>query len=70
VLRAPLPICLERVAEREGPELSDPAVIEQLWTEFADLGEQEPHALEVEGQTPEEVAEALAHRLADGFVDL
>jgi tRNA uridine 5-carbamoylmethylation protein Kti12 len=66
VLRAPLPTCLERVAGREGPDLSDPAVVEQLWAEFADLGEYDSHAVPVGTLTPAEVADTLARRLAAG----
>lgn len=66
VLRAPLATTVERVADREGIELSDPAVLAQLWDEFADLGEYEPHAIAVDGKHPEQVADLLAHRLADG----
>jgi hypothetical protein len=41
-------------------------VIEQLWRSFADLGEVERHALDVDGRIPEEVADLLGRRLADG----
>jgi adenylate kinase family enzyme len=70
VLRAPLAATIERVAGREGPELSDPVVLEQLWNEFADLGEYERHAVAVEGMGPEEVADLLARRLAAGDLSL
>ena len=66
VLTAPLPICIERVASREGPELSDPAVVEQLWDEFADLGEYGSHAIPVAASSPAEIADTLARRLAAG----
>ncbi|MGD9736139.1 MAG: AAA family ATPase [Solirubrobacterales bacterium] len=66
VLRAPLSTCVARVAEREGPELVDPAVVEQLWDEFADLGEYGAHAVAVDSSTPAEVADALARRLVAG----
>jgi tRNA uridine 5-carbamoylmethylation protein Kti12 len=66
ILRAPLAVCLERVAGRPDHELSDAAVTEQLWHEFTDLGEFEPHALAVDGMNPDEVADVLAQRLAAG----
>lgn len=70
VLTAPLPTCLERVADREGPDLSDPAVVEQLWTEFADLGEYDSHAVPIGTSTPAEVADTLVRRLAAGELTL
>jgi hypothetical protein len=66
VLRAPLSICMDRVHGREGGPLADPNVIEQLWQGFADLGPLEANALEVEGRDPEEVADLVSRRLADG----
>jgi tRNA uridine 5-carbamoylmethylation protein Kti12 len=66
VLSAPLTTCIERVADREGLELSDPAVVEQLWDEFADLGEYDSHAVPVGTSTPAEVADAIVRRLLDG----
>lgn len=66
VLNGPLATCIERVADREGPDLSDPAVVEQLWNEFADLGEYGSHAVAIGSSTPAEVADAIAGRLVDG----
>jgi len=66
VLSAPLATCIERVADREGPELSDPAVVEQLWNEFADLGEYASHAIPVGGSSADDVADRLARRLVAG----
>ena len=66
VLRAPLPACVGRLDEREGAELTDRDAIEQIWSEFADLGEFEPNAIEVEDKGPDEVAGALARLLEDG----
>jgi predicted kinase len=66
VMRAPLELCVERVDAREGGPLSDPLAIEGIWSQFADLGEYERNALEVEGMHPEQVADTLARRLADG----
>lgn len=66
ILRAPLAVCLERVAGRPDHELSDAAVTEQLWNEFADLGEFESHAVGVGGMDPDGVADLLAQRFAAG----
>ena len=70
VLSAPLPVCVERVAGREGPELSDPAVVEQLWDEFADLGEYGSHAVPVGTLSSDEVADLVARRLETGELTL
>jgi predicted kinase len=66
VLRAPLAVCLRRLAEREGGSPIDPEAVERLWHSFADLGDLERHALDVEDSAPPEVAEALARRLSEG----
>ena len=68
VLRAPLAVCLGRLDEREGRSLADPDAVERLWRSFADLGELEPHAIDVEGRDAGEVAEALARRLSEGVL--
>lgn len=65
VLRAPLEVCVERVDAREGGPLSEPGVIEQLWREFAELGEFERYAVAVGGRSEDEVADAIAQLLAD-----
>ena len=51
VLRPPLAVCLARETDR--------AVVEQLWREFADLGDLEPHVIETEGRSVAEIADAL-----------
>ncbi|HSS04324.1 MAG TPA: AAA family ATPase [Solirubrobacterales bacterium] len=66
VLRAPLPVCTARVRDREGETLLDPEAIEQICQSFADLGEFEANAVELGGESPDEVAEMLERRLGDG----
>lgn len=66
VLRAPLSVCASRIEAREGLGFSDPAAIEKIWLEFAELGEFERNVVEVDGLTPDQVADAIALRLADG----
>jgi tRNA uridine 5-carbamoylmethylation protein Kti12 len=46
VLRAPLPVCIERAGARASDRLSDVEVIEGLWQDFADLGHLESHSLD------------------------
>jgi hypothetical protein len=70
VLRPPLAVCADRVDAREGGPLPDPGVIQQLWTEFADLGEFERNAVELGEGSSEEVADAVARLLADGKLNL
>jgi len=68
VLRAPLPVCLARLQEREaGPEI-DSGAIEQLWQSFADLGELETHVLDLDDESPAGVADLLTQRLEDGLL--
>jgi predicted kinase len=66
VLRAPLAVCRERARDRRREPLEDPAVIERLWRSFSDLGDLEPHALDLAAKTPEAAAELPAERLAEG----
>jgi predicted kinase len=62
VLRPPLAVALERASGRGEDELADPAVVEQLWLAFSDLGELEQQVLDNAGQTPEETAREVADR--------
>jgi predicted kinase len=66
VLRAPLPVCLTRVKEREGAPDPDSAALERIWRSFADIGELEANVFEPGERTPDEAVEALARRLEDG----
>jgi hypothetical protein len=70
VLRAPLQLCTERAERREGPFLADPEVIGQLWQSFADLGELEPNAVDLEDEGPEQAAEIVAARFEAGELSL
>ena len=64
VLRPPLELALERASGRDAGRLSDPAVVEQLWSAFSNLGELERHALDNGGQTAEETAKEALGRLS------
>lgn len=68
VLRAPLSVCVERAAGRDGERSIDPGVIEQLWRDFTDLGELEQNALDCGGRSAEQVADLLRRRLAKGLL--
>ena len=46
VLRPPLEICLARASQRSARPLSDLAVVQRLWEEFADVGPLAPEVLE------------------------
>lgn len=63
VLRAPLAMCLARAESRTSNPLSNAAVIERLWHDFADLGQLERHAIDSGAQTADATADALAERL-------
>jgi predicted kinase len=69
VLRAPLPVCEARLREREGLD-GDSLAVEQLWWEFADLGELEDHAVEVGGRSPDEAAAEIERLLGAGELAL
>ena len=69
VARAPLSVCAARLREREGL-LGDPDVIGQLWSDFEDLGTLEGNAVEVDGISPDEAADAIARLLAEGRLTL
>ncbi|HEY5710101.1 MAG TPA: AAA family ATPase [Solirubrobacterales bacterium] len=67
VLRAPASTCVARVQSREGVPL-EASHVEQLWRSFADLGEYERNAIELDGEEPEEVADIVSRRLGDGLL--
>jgi predicted kinase len=71
VLRAPQAICADRVHGREGdPDLSEPGVLAAISSEFDDLGELEPHAIDVAGLDAEQATAAVAARLEEGTLAL
>jgi hypothetical protein len=63
VLRAPLAVCLERAGSRASNRLSDAAVVERLWHDFADLGRLEANVIDSGAQAADATADALAERL-------
>jgi ATPase family associated with various cellular activities (AAA) len=62
----PLDVCLSRAAGRSSQPLADPAVVERLWHDFADLGALERHAVDVDAESPDEAAGLLDARIRDG----
>jgi adenylate kinase family enzyme len=66
VLRPSLQSCIARATARASSPLADPAVIDQLWHEFADLDALERHVIDDDELSPERTAAALAERLRDG----
>jgi adenylate kinase family enzyme len=66
VLRAPLDACVTRVQGRDPTPLAGAEVVERLWRDFADLGPLEPHAVDLDAQSPEEAADLVERRLGDG----
>jgi predicted kinase len=63
VLRAPLETCVERVRTRAEQRFSAPEAVPFMHEQFADLGEFERNALDVEGLDPEEIADAVERLL-------
>ena len=68
VLRAPLSVCMARARDRDRDPPSDPKVIEQLWRAFTDLGDLERNALDVSDRSPDQAADNLAKRMAEGLL--
>jgi hypothetical protein len=64
--RAALAVCLSRTAERDRQPLADPQVVERLWHGFADLGQLEGHAVDLDTEDPSQAADLLPARLRDG----
>lgn len=70
VLRAPLELCVARAAQRSAGPLADAAAAERVWRSFEDLDEYEGHAIDVDGLSVTEVADAVDARLRDGGLAL
>ena len=62
-LRAPLAVCQQRCADRDSRRLSDPAVVGQIWRQFADLGPYENHVIETGATGARDAARAIAERM-------
>ena len=70
VLCAPLVVCASRAASREARPLAGATILEQLWRDFADLGPLQPHAIDSDGKSAEQVAEEVAQCLREGLLDV
>ena len=66
VLRPPLAVCVSRTGSRESRPLGDAGVVERLWQDFADLGPLERHAIDIDAESAEAVADLVAQRIHDG----
>jgi adenylate kinase family enzyme len=67
ILRPRLDIAVSRALSRSPETLSDPAVIEQLWAGFDDLGAAfDRYVFDTSGETPEETARRVGEQLALG----
>jgi tRNA uridine 5-carbamoylmethylation protein Kti12 len=71
ILRPTLATALERSRSRDSSRLSDPAVVEQLWHEFAELEEPfEQYTVDSSGQSAAATADALDDLLGRGHLAL
>ena len=68
VLRAPSVVCADRLREREGAAVPDSGAIERIWHSFERLDDFERNAIDLDGEGPQEVADAVERRLADGLL--
>lgn len=59
VLRATKETCFQRASNRDADRLSNTEVLDQLWEEFADLGDLEDHVLTTDHANPDDTAEEL-----------
>jgi tRNA uridine 5-carbamoylmethylation protein Kti12 len=66
ILRPSLETCVSRASDRSPAQLADPAVVEQLWHQFAGLGPLERHVIDTGDETAAQTAETLAQHLRDG----
>jgi tRNA uridine 5-carbamoylmethylation protein Kti12 len=70
ILRPPLATALHRTRERGPDRLSDPAVIEQLWNGFNDLGVLERYVIDNGDEDAARTTETIAERLDRGELEL
>ena len=70
ILRPTLATCIARGTARSRGELSDPDVIRQLWSDFAEVGELETHVMDVDDLDPQQVASAVTRRWQAGTLHI
>ena len=70
ILRPPLPVAIERAADRESTRLADPNVIEQLWHGFTDLDAtmEMNTVIDNSDQTPDATVAVIQERLRSGLL--
>lgn len=66
VLRVPVEEAVARCQARGGDSLTDPDIVAALHAEFADMGEHEPHVLDLAGLDPEAALARIEAAIATG----
>lgn len=66
VLRVPVEEAVARCQARGGDSLTDPDVVAALHAEFADMGDQEPHVLPLDGLAPDAALARIGSAIASG----
>jgi predicted kinase len=66
VLRAPLALCAERAGSRAVYPVAEARIVEEIWSQFSDLGAWEANAIDIGPKTAEEVADEVSERLRAG----
>jgi gluconate kinase len=64
VLMAPVEVCAERARDRPEHPFAEPAILERIRNQFADLGELAGDVIDVAGRTTAEAADEIAERLS------
>jgi tRNA uridine 5-carbamoylmethylation protein Kti12 len=70
ILRPTLATAVRRAASRSATELSDPALIAQLYREFTGVGRLERHVIDNDALTIDETADLIDTRLASGALQV
>jgi len=70
ILRPPLDVCFARAASRRAEPLDEPAVIEQLWAGYSDLGDLEESVIDNASHDPDATTDAVLRRLGAQLKDI
>ena len=68
ILRPRLSTAVRRAAARRGDPVGEAAVVERIWSGFANLGALEAHVIDNDAQDPVETADAIERRSAAGLL--
>ena len=66
VLRAPLALCSARAGSRAVYPVAEAGIVEEIWSQFSDLGRWEANVIDIGTKTPDEVADTVSERLRAG----